>query len=121
MMPKYKDKMRLKQYGEADDFKRYLILTGCSDDVVKTGLLAFVEDWEQSVVWIEKLNDPEEWDYDLSFRDDLQAILDNAPPEEIAKYQDRISAADEKFMLLTEESKIVQQNDKRWWWKRYRK
>jgi hypothetical protein len=120
-MAKYRDKMRLKKYAEVDDFKRYLILAGHSDAVVATGLLFFVEGWEDSVVWIEKLNDPEEWDYDLSFRDDLQVILDNAPPEEIAKYQDRINTADEKFILLTEESKTEQTNDKRWWWKRYRK
>ena len=120
-MAKYRDKMRLKKHGEVDDFKRHLILAGHSDAVVATGLLLFVEGWEDSVVWIDKLNDPEEWDYDPSFRDDLQVILDNAPPEEIAKYKERINAADEKFMLLTEESKTVQQSDQNWWWKRDRK
>lgn len=120
-MAKYRDKMRLKKYGEVDDFTRYLILAGYSDDVVATGLSGFVESWEYSVNWIEENDDPEEWDYDVHFRDTLQVILDNAPPEEIAKYQERINAADEKFMLLTEESKSVQQSNQNWWWKRYRK
>lgn len=123
-MPKYKDKMRLKQYGDVDDFTRYLILAGCSDEVVATGLQYVVEDWERSVSYIESTIDLEEWDYDVHFRDDLETILQHAPPDEIAKYQNRINIADEKFRLLTEERlmhKWEEQQDERWWWRRNRK
>jgi hypothetical protein len=122
-MPKYKDKMRLIQYGDVDDFTRYLILAGCSDDVVQTGLQCFVEGWERSVREIGQINDVETWDYDVHFRDDLHTILQYASPHEIAKFQDRINIADEKFRLFTEEhvANNGQEQHERWWWNRTRK
>jgi hypothetical protein len=58
-MPKYRNKMRLKEMlldGDVDPLRRYLVLEGYSDDEVEGGLESFVAEWEEKVEWFVKVD-----------------------------------------------------------------
>lgn len=133
-MPKYKDKMRLKQLiakqGAVDDFTRWLVLAGYDDRVVARGLEFFVEWWEEIIEWYKNALHTEkgclglvveEFDYDLYVRMQLYQAICNAPPEEIDRLQTRIDAADLIFRQMTLETGVgsawVEQHDRvqHWW------
>jgi hypothetical protein len=82
-----------------------MILRGNGDREIEFarehGILAFVEDWEDALVYMSADDCFEEYSFDLSKRTTLFHIMQMAPSEDIEKYADRITAADQRYLDMT--------------------
>lgn len=65
----------------------------------------WLEGWEESLRWIARMCDYEEYDYDLSKREDLDEALREYGDEPLpAALTERIARADQHFRDITEET-----------------
>lgn len=115
-MTKYRIKQKLKKMDESGEnlsvLTRFLISEGYSYDDAKEGLEPFVSWWEESVEYIEQasVNDVgynEEYDHDLWARTMLFNVLEHASKDELKKFENRISMADQRFINATDQTHMA--------------
>lgn len=90
------------------DLTRFLISEGYSYEEAKKGLEPAVSWWEESVAYIEKskcsdIGASEEYDHDLWPRTELFKLIQYASKHEKRSFEERVEAADQKFINATTE------------------